>query len=92
MFWAEGVSCLSVLHPIFQLSLKALAVPVRLYSDPSFPPSLETLISWPEGVALDERRNLRELVENRLNREMCFPSTHFLLFSQKIFTFSSFPE
>lgn len=54
--------------------------------------SLETLISWPEDIALDETRNLRELVENRLNREISFPSTHFLLFSHENFTFNSFPE
>lgn len=92
MFWAEGVSCLSCTISHFLVDFKVLALPMCLYFDPSFPLSLETLISWPEGVALDETRNFRDLVENRLNREVGFPSTHFLLFSHKTFTFSSFPE
>jgi len=80
------------LYPIFWLTLKAFAVSLCLYFHPSFPSSLETLISWHEGVALDETRNLRVLAGNRLNREIGFPSTCFLLFSHKAVTFSSFPE
>lgn len=92
MLWAEGVSCLSCTVSHFSVDFKVLALPMCLYFDPSFPLSLETLICWPEDVALDGTRNLRELVQNRLNREVGFPSTRFLLVSHKTSTFSSFLE
>lgn len=78
-----------VLYPIFQLILSTFVMPVCVHLFSLF---LETLISWPEDIALDETRNLRELVENRLNREIGFPRTHFLLFSHKTFTYDSLPE
>lgn len=77
------------LYPILQLILSTFVVPVFLHLFSLF---LETLISWPEDIALDDTKNLRELVENRLNREIGFPSTDFLLFSHKTFTFDIFPE